>query len=415
MIGWTLPAPRPHLGVRVRVGERGPVVPMVRGAVLVAGAAQLGAQMQVRYPVTGADLALRVSIRDLARVAPRGGTAELVATVYHAQGTETHRLGVPVTDEAPDGLVFALVTADGTYLTAEGLPDAGLSLRVVCEDGTSYPAESPGRGVTFAPGQTARPAQVYASDDEGRESADLLAGVEAEHGGDGRATEFAAWPLPPYLRADRPVTRAFLRAFEAALDVRPDEAGRFLSPLTSSGVPLTHMGKLYGVSRVDAPDDAAMSRRILATQTRNKGSLAGLEAMLRAHGIFGGRVEDLMSVTGGRPLTLDGSWLLDGRRALDGGASGWNLRAGEVMGVFRRAPAGGLGPALAVLRRYKSAGIRTRVMLRQGGDAELPQPGTHARLTRRVTLPAVRVKSPFLTLDGSWPLDGRETLDGLRG
>lgn len=418
MIVWNLPASGPHLGVSVRVGARGPVVPQERGAVLLAGAPLPGTTMQVRYALTDAPLTLRVSTRDLARVAPRGGRVRLCATVYHGQGASTHTLAVTVEDSAPDGLIFALVTRDGTYLSAEGLPDTPMRLHVTCQDGTSYEADNPGSGVTFVEGQASPPTRVTARDEEGRESGDLLAGVEIEPDGGPDSTDLSAWPLPPYLRPERPNLAAFLRAFEAALDVRPEQAGRYLNPATSSGAPLTRLGELFGVSRVDAPTDAQVARRVLAAPTPNKASRAGLGAMLRAHGIFGAHIEDAMSLTLGRLLALDGTWTLNGGYALDGGMNGWNLEAGEVLAVFRRAPLAGLGQALQVLRRYKAAGIHARVMLRQSGFGELPQPGTRAALTRRATLPALHAHRTYrdlrLFLDGSWPLDGSENLDGLK-
>lgn len=413
MIVWTLPTPAPHLGLCVRVGQRGPVVPMRRGAVLVADQAQPGEHMQVRYPRTAGALSVRLSLRDLARVAPRGGRVRLYATVYHAQGTAEHTLSVTVDVEPPDGLVFALVTADGTYLTSEGL-DGGLPLRVECEDGRSYLATSPGPGeVVFAEGERARPARVFASDGEGQHSGDLLAGVDTEPDLPEDATTLSAWPLPPYLSPTQPNLAAFLGAAESVFDVRPELAGSYLNPVTSSGAPLTLLGGLFGVTRTEAPTDAEVTRRILATLTPNKASRAGLETMLRAYGVFGGRVEDVMGLTGGRPLTLDGSWQLDGRYNLDGGTPGWSIEAGEVIAVFRRVPVAGLGLALRVMRRYKAAGIHARVMLRQEGHAEGPQPGTRATVRRRARL-HMRVHTPFLVLDGTWQLDGTEELDGVR-
>lgn len=408
---WALPSGSPTIGVTVRAGVEGAVIPMRRGAVLLGTEPQAGSTMQVRYPATSAALTLKMSALDVLSVAERG-TVTLTATVYHLDHIATHTTTIEATDELPDGLVFALVTSDGTYFTAEGLGDEE-TLTVTTERG-SYAVPSPSDSVSFAEGQTARPLRVTALDSEGRETPDLLAGVDVEPDGGDTFTALSEWPLPPYLQGDKPNLGAYLGAFTSALDVRPEQAGRYLRLAESSGEPLTQIGTLYGVSRTDAPNDSDVVRQVQASALPAKDSLTGLTALLHAYGFYGVEVVDMMSVTGGHPLTLDGSWKLDGTYNLDGGTGGLGIQAGEIIAIFRRVPLRGLGRAVDVLRRFKASGIRSRVMLRQRAALPSAQAGVRVRLQSPIVLPIVHIVSPFLHLDGTWNLDGSQQLDGLR-
>ncbi|PIG96876.1 hypothetical protein [Deinococcus sp. UR1] len=414
MIDWVIPAAEHH-AVTVRVGRRGAVIPATRSAVF-AGQEQVpcGA-LQVRYAPTDAPLTIRLSMRDLARVAPDNARVYLTATVYHRAGTTEHTLNVTVSNAAPDGLVFAYITPDGTYFTADGLPAEPLTLTVTCEDGSTYTTSNPGAGALFVEGERRIPVRVTAADAEDRESDDLLAGVDVEPDGPPDSTDLSEWPLPSYLRADAPNVSALLRAFEAALDLRPDLAGLYVSPSSSVGPALTRAGELFGVDRVDAPTDGNMRRRIKAALTRDKATLAGLETMLRAHGIFGARIVDMELAAGPAGLLhLDGTWTLDGSRLLDGGVPGWDVLAGQVLAVFRRAPVAGLGAALRVLRRYKAAGVHARVLLRAESPAASPAPGAHGTMTARRAFPMLRAPYGALVLDGTWNLDGTQSLNGVK-
>lgn len=415
MIPWQIQPARPHLALSVRVGTRGALVPLTRGSVTAGDVQLVGHTCAVRYPLTAAPLTVRLSMRDLASVAPRDGRVHLTATLYHAQGITTHTLTVQVTNDAPDGLVYALITPDGTYFTAEGLESA-VSLTVTCENGAQYSCPAPGSGVTLADGRTGTPIAVTATDDEGRESGDVLASVEREPIRDDSSTLFSPWPLPPYLNPDAPNLRAFLSAMESTLDVQPDNAGDALRLHLAGREALTYLASHYGVTRVDAPTDGEMTRRVQATLTRFKASRAGLTAMLRAHGIFGAQVHDLFSLSGGRSLMFDGTWNFDGSKNFDGGARGYTVQAGEILAVFSRPPARGLDAALRVLRRYKAAGMHTRVLLRQRAYAELPTPGLQVRLRARATFPTIRGRSRQepLNFDGSWNFDGSENFDGVK-
>ncbi|MCD0168007.1 hypothetical protein IHN59_00005, partial [Deinococcus sp. 23YEL01] len=228
-------------------------------------------------------------------------------------------------------------------------------------------------------------------------------------------TDLSAWPLPSYLRADAPTVSTLLRAFEAALDVRPDLAGLYVNPSTSVGPALTIAGELFSVPRADAPTDSGMRRRILAALTHGKASATGLETMLRAHGVFGARVHDAQTLAGpGGLLFADGTWNMDGSRLLDGGVPGWDVVAGQVLAVFRRAPVAGLSAALRVLRRHKAAGVQARVQLRAESTAGTPPPGAHAIFGAKVSLPMLRGPYSPLLLDGTWNMDGTQRMNGLK-
>lgn len=412
MITFELPVTE-HLGVVVRAGYNGAVVPALCGGVYVGGVRQDGTQMQVRYPVTRKNVQLHISMLDLARIAPRGANIYLTATVYELNKVVEHHLGPIFVDiDAPDGLVWALITRDGTYFSTEGL-EPQTALTVLCEDGHSY-TTTVMESALFVNGETATPINVTATDSEGLSSGNILAGVEIEPESLDEYTALSAWPLPPYLDPKRPNLSAMLNAFGDALDVRPEYAGHSMYVKMSTSDPLTLIGKLYGVSRTSAPDDSAMQRRISATLTADKPSLNGLNSMLHAYGIFGGEVQDAYSLSSGNLLVLDGSWLLNGEYRLDGGVPGDEIAAGEVLATFSRVPINGLESAVEVMRRFKSAGIRSRVRLRRHWYAELPHPGTRTTLWRICICPLLKTKTPFLVLDGSWQLDGHQTLDGVQ-
>ncbi|MCD0168088.1 hypothetical protein IHN59_00415, partial [Deinococcus sp. 23YEL01] len=179
MIDWTIPGSE-HLGVTVRVGKRGAVIPAARSRVTVGAQVIPCDALQVRYATTSEPLALSLSMRDLARVAPDNAQVYLTATVYRRSSVTEHTLNVTINNAPPDGLVFAYVTADGTYLTADGLPADPLTLTVTCDDGHTYTTSNPGTGALFVDGQQRAPVSVTATDAEGRVSDDLLAGVEVE-------------------------------------------------------------------------------------------------------------------------------------------------------------------------------------------------------------------------------------------
>lgn len=363
--------------VRLTVGEHGPCIRGKQSQITVNGSVVSGGDLSGITGTSQSPIYAKIAHTDMLASAPRMTVVKLYLHLRQGYTWRSQQVGTyDLRPQQVNGMAGALMVADGTYWAIYQLSHAG-EIEVTTDDGTSYRfAVTAGDSVQFIPKSTGYGYPVSAKL-VGAEVLDteILASVQVRRTNNVGSTSLSAWPLPPYLNAKAPKLGALLDSFEYVLDVRPDQANAFLDPTTSTGVPLTEMGKLYGVSRFDAPTDSDVALRILNALYAAKNSIQGLKAMLISNRVYGAEVLDLWEITGGDALFFDGKYRFDGTVNFDGGAGGWDITLGQVLLVFESPPFLGFEHAAQVARRHVSAGIHVRVMLRKQFLAELPNAG----------------------------------------
>ena len=428
---WNVPHAGVHIGLTVRAGRRGAVIPALASALLVGGRAWVHSDagqtaqgtvpapaapvLSARYDPTTDALQLRIAVSDLRLVTGAGQSLTLHATVHTLTGQADYALSLDLDADAPNGIVRALLTDDGTYLSALNL-DADAEVFTVQVQGASYTVPVTG-AVTFTPDQTGRPLSVTATDSSGNVSGNLLVSVQVQGAGSDHLTPMSEWPLPPFLNATSPNLSALLGSFEGVLDVHPDDAGQALSLDAAEGQALTYLASHFGAERLPDEPDASLQARARSVLLPRKSTLAGLKAMLEVSGVFGADVRDLYSLTGPvAPLTFNGAAYFNGRHRFNGAGGPRETTYGVVLALFAREPAAGFQAARAVLERYTAAGIGVRVVLTAAVQLRVPgKTGLRTVLSQRRRIPSVRYINPFLTFDSSANFDGSQTFDGIKG
>lgn len=409
-------------GVRVPLHE----VSSVTGDVIRVPMATLTPpQARFQFQLHGEPFTARVHGRDVLSVIGAAGPARLVLTAQTAQGPVTRTLDILIDDTPPTGSVSVAYAAGYAYLTYRDLSDDTVTLHLHYPDGavltaTRAEGERGRRGVLGleAPGV---PDRVTARDDAGNESGNLLVRrTNLTPPGAGGTTPLAPWPLPSYLSAREPILGALLGAFTQALSIGADEAGSALDLRDADGRGLDALCAYYGVTRRPGESDPSLTARTRARFAAHKSTRAGLTRQLDE--VDAGQV----LVTDARSQyetarTLDGSWTLDGSVQLGGTGLTVALTPGEIMVRYDRTPLKGWDAARHVVRTRKAAGIIPQHRALQHVHAVLglsARVSVHAAFTAAPAAPLAALTglrySGVLQLDGSWTLNGAETLDGTR-